>query len=134
MSTPSAYVEEINQLLVDNPYVVTFRFVLERATEDSCYVRVRTTLIDDSSFHFSEYSEVDNEGNLQVIAYGYQWMDADTNLLRRWDNAKHYPKLPGYPHHLHDGDEKNVVPGEPMNLFKVLDLIAERLGNKGINP
>jgi hypothetical protein len=54
-------------------------------------------------------------------------MDSSNQLRVRWDNVRHYPNLPGFPHHLHDGDEENVRPGEPMNLFKVLDLIAAQL-------
>ena len=63
---------------------------------------------------------------MQVVTYSYHWMNAN-KLLRRWDNASHYPNLPGFPHHLHAGDEKNVLPGEPMNLFKVLDYITDTL-------
>jgi hypothetical protein len=51
-------------------------------------------------------------------------MEPDNQLRVRWDNAEHYPDLPGFPHHRHDGDEKHVLPGEPMNLFKVLDVIS----------
>jgi hypothetical protein len=51
-------------------------------------------------------------------------MEENNQLRMRWDNAEHYPELPNFPHHRHEGDEKNVLPGEPMNLFKVLDIIA----------
>jgi hypothetical protein len=54
-------------------------------------------------------------------------MNPDNALLLRWDNARHYPGLPGFPHHIHDGVEKKVAPSEPMNLIKVLDFIAARL-------
>ena len=58
------------------------------------------------------------------MTYGYHWMTASGDLVRRWDNAPHYPHLPGFPDHVHEGDEKNILPGEPMNLFTILDAIA----------
>lgn len=66
-------------------------------------------------------------GDIEVITYSYHWMDPGNHLIIRWDNAEHYPNLPNFPHHHHDGDEKHVSPSEPMTLFKVLDIIAARL-------
>ena len=127
MTTLETYPDEINELLIDHPYVTDFRFVDERILASSAYIRVRITLLNESVLHFTEYGELDIDGELQLVTYSYQWMDADNDLLQRWDNAKYYPTLPGFPYHLHDGDEENVRPGEPMNLFKVLDLIAAQL-------
>ena len=75
----------------------------------------------------TEYIHAIEEDDAQVKRYSYHWMDSSNQLRVRWDNVRHYPNLPGFPHHLHDGDEENVRPGEPMNLFKVLDLIAAQL-------
>ena len=81
---------------------------------------------DGSRLEAMEYVRV-MKGEVEVKRYSFHWMDADNQLRLRWDNAEHYPRLPNYPHHLHDGNERNVVPSEPMNLLKVIDLIASRL-------
>ncbi len=127
MNALATYIDEINQTLIDNPQVIAVQFVRERITEDTISIRVRATFSDQSTLHFTEYGEIDVAENLRIVTYSYQWMTADNTLLQRWDNAKHYPNLSGFPHHMHDGDEKNVLPGEPMSLTKVLDQIAARL-------
>ena len=127
MTTLEFYLEEVNEYLIDHYQVADFRFVIERILANSAYIRVHVALIDGSLLQFTEYSEVDIDGDLQLITYSYQWMDADGTLLRRWDNAAHYPRLRGFPHHVHDGHEKKVVPSEPMSLIKVLDSIVTQL-------
>ena len=124
---PEAYILNIKKRLLNESIVIEYRITHERATDADIYVRARIKLAHDSDLSISEYGEGDESGDIHVIMYSYHWMDAHDKLITRWDNAKHYPKLPGFPHHLHDGDEKNVLPGEPMTLFKVLDIIATRL-------
>lgn len=128
MTTLESYLDEIDELLIDHHQVADFRFIAERILASSAYIRVKVVLLDGSFLHFTEYRETDIDGELQLITYTYQWMKSDNILLKRWDNAQHYPNLSGFPHHLHDSEEKNVLPGEPMNLFKVLDEISARLG------
>jgi hypothetical protein len=127
MTQPGSNLKEIKEFLVAHQHVTEFRFLRERVTSGSTYVRARLTLTNGGILHFTEYGEVDVAGNSRIVTYTYQWMTADGKLIRRWDNAFHYPHLPNFPHHLHDGDEKNVLPSEPMNLFKVLDVIATEL-------
>ena len=124
---PEAYVLNIKTRLLNESNVVEYRITHERATDADIYVRARIKLANDGYLLISEYGEGDESGDIHVIMYSYHWMDAHDKLIARWDNAKHYPDLPGFPHHWHNGDEKNVLPGEPMNLFKVLDFIATRL-------
>ena len=76
---------------------------------------------------FSEYLIPAKNGTLEMVSYGYQWMDKDKNLIRRWDNAPHFPKLENFPHHIHVGEEKKVISGKPVNVLAVLDEIAASL-------
>ena len=124
---PEAYILHIERRLLNSSVVDYYRITRQRVTDADIFIQARITLVNGSYLRISEYGEGNDSGNIQVIMYTYHWMDADKNLIIRWDNAEHYPTLPGFPHHRHDGDEKNVLPGEPMNLFKVLDLIAIRL-------
>lgn len=126
---PEAYFLNIQKHFLNNSVVDQFRITRQRVTDSDTFFEARLTLVDGSYLQISEYGEGNDIDDIQVIMYTYHWMDADNNLIIRWDNASHYPNLPGFPHHLHDGDEKNVRPGEPMSLFKVLAQIAARLGN-----
>lgn len=59
--------------------------------------------------------------------YSYHWADTEGRLIRRWDNTPHFPNLPGFPHHVHNGRAATVSPGQPVNVFTVLDEIAWHL-------
>jgi aromatic ring-opening dioxygenase catalytic subunit (LigB family) len=62
-----------------------------------------------------------------VITYSYHWADAANQLITRWDNTPHFPDLPGFPDHIHNGATGEVTPGQPMSIFAVLDAIADRI-------
>ena len=64
------------------------------------------------------------------IDYAYQWQEADTSLIVRWDNAHDYPNLSTSPFHQHVGTEVNVKPSEPMTLEKVLTYIMLQINVK----
>jgi len=48
---------------------------------------------------------------MQVVVYSYHWESAEGELVFRWDNTPHFPNLPGFPHHVHDGSSGAVRPG-----------------------
>jgi len=124
---PNEYIQALEKLIIDSRLINASQTKEKRVRRFEAYIKVRLTLIDDSVLEVTEYIHATEEANAQVIRYNYPWMDSSDQLRIRWDNVRHYPQLPGFPHHIHDGDEKNVLPGEPMNLFKVLDFIAVRL-------
>lgn len=126
---PNEYIQALEKLIVDSRLINASQTKEKRVRRFEAYIKVRLTLIDDSVLEVTEYIHATEEANAQVIRYNYYWMDSSNQLRIRWDNVRHYPQLPGFPHHIHDGDEKNVLPGEPMNLFKVMDQIAARLSN-----
>ena len=126
MTSVEEHFEAIRARLLADGTIATYTIVREQVTPSIGQMRARLAFIDDSWLEFSEV--VRKEGStLVVVAYSYHWMRKDNELRMRWDNAEHYPQLLGFPHHRHDGDEKNVLPGEPMNLFKVLDIITDEL-------
>jgi len=46
---------------------------------------------------------------------------------KRWDNAKHFPDLPNFPHHIHIGSETQVVPGRILSIIELIDLLEKKL-------
>jgi hypothetical protein len=125
--TPEEYLAEIKSRLAEDIFVAQYAITREQFTPLNAHIRVRLTFTDNSSLEFSEFIRVNNQQEIDIVTYSFHWMNEESLLITRWDNAEHYPNLEFYPHHIHDGDETNVLPGEPMNLFKVLDLIAARL-------
>lgn len=125
--TPSTYLDQLKTIAISHPQVVEFRVTRERVSKSDAYIRALPTFVDGSRLEAMEYVRVFPDSGLQIERYSYHWMGPDNQLRIRWDNAEHYPDLDGFPHHRHDGDERNALPGEPMNFLKVLDHITSRL-------
>lgn len=130
---PGDHLERFDRLIVESPLIKSYLIKKRRIRRFEAYIKIRLTLIDDSLLDVTEYIYAAEENNAQIKRYSYHWMDASTQLRVRWDNVPHYPDIPGYPHHRHEGDQKNVLPGESMSLVKVLDIIATRLKDSQAN-
>ncbi len=79
---------------------------------------------------FLEVSEyfIIRAGKSETKEYRYQWMDnSKQRLIRRWDNARHFSDLPNFPHHVHVGEEKQVVSGQAMSILDLVELIEQEL-------
>ena len=124
---PSDYLESVKNLLLTDFRITAYQIIREFEETQKCYIRARLTLSDGSFLEFSEYIEKGLENDIQITDYSYHWMDEDGKMLRRWDNANHFPKLKNFPHHIHNGETDEVVPGAVTNIFAVLDEIVSKM-------
>jgi hypothetical protein len=124
--TIEAYLDSIKERFVTDPIVTSFQLIRERSTLVDGHLRVRLTLADGNQLEFSEYVQRSATGEIAVITYRYHWADADNQLIKRWDNTPHFPDLPRFPDHMHDGATGEVTPGQPMSIFAVPHAIAGR--------
>lgn len=127
MSQLDVYFNAIKERLLNDPLIADFRILRERIMLNDGHLRARLTLEDGSMLEFSEYVQHTAADQLQTIIYSYHWADAEGQLRKRWDNTPHYPELPDFPHHVHDGKTGIVTPGKPINFFQVLDIITTTL-------
>lgn len=63
------------------------------------------------------------------VRCSYHYQRADGRRVFRYDNAPHYPDLPGFPAHKHEGDR--VVPAPAPDLSEVLQEIDGHLYPSG---
>jgi hypothetical protein len=124
---PTEYLDSLDEFFASSPLVSSYQITRHQASKVDAYMRVIITFADASRLEAMEYVRSKNESESVIARYSYHWMGINDSIIARWDNAEHYPDLPGFPHHFHDGDEKKVIPSEPMSLFKVFDIIATRL-------
>ena len=122
--TIDAYMQSMKERFITEPLVTQFHVIRERSTLMDGYLRARLALADGSQIEFSEYMQRSPAGEIVVITYSYHWADANNQLITRWDNTPHFPDLPGFPDHIHDGATGEVTAGQPMSIFTVLDAIA----------
>ena len=127
MNPLHTYFDAIKERLLNDPLIADFHILRERIMETEGHLRARLTLEDGSMLEFSEYIRHIATDELQTAIYSYHWADAEGQLLKRWDNTPHYPDLPDFPHHIHDGKTGIVIPGRPINIFRVLDVISAGL-------
>ncbi len=125
--SPAEYLDSVKERLLTDPLVAEFHIRRERHTLADAHLRVRASLADGSLLEFSEYVERTLDGRMQVMIYSYHWESADGDLLYRWDNTPHFPNLPGFPHHVHDGRAGAMFVGKPMDVFAVLDYIQQTM-------
>ena len=93
---------------------------------DAGFLRIKVIFQNNDILELSEYVQNTDVG-IEVKSYTYHWQDAEGNLKKRWDNAKHHVKVSTYPHHLHEGDENNVTQSDVMNFEKVEEIIKREL-------
>lgn len=125
--TVAEYLDSIKERLLSDPIVTGFRLIRERSTLRDGHLRAQLVLIDGSQLEFSEYVQRSARGEIHVVTYSYHWASPDGTLIMRWDNAPHFPDLPGFPDHIHDGRTGTVDPGIPTDIFTVLDEVSGRL-------
>jgi hypothetical protein len=121
------YLLEIKARLIISPVIAEIEAVVEEwALADQGYFRARLKLNNGDFLEVAEYFVIDGE-QIDTRRYRYQWMDSEEAALRRrWDNVEHFPELPGFPHHIHIGDEP-PVPGRKMSIIEIIDLLESEL-------
>ena len=125
--TPDEYLAAIHLDLVESPIVVRYRVVRQRVTSQRGHLRVRIDLSNGDFLEAAEFFGLTPEG-IQVLDYRHQWMNGERTVMRkRWDSTPHYPSLDNAPHHVHDGSEDRVLPGEPMSIQAVLVQIEREI-------
>ncbi len=123
----SQYLTDIKSRLIASPIVETFTVIEERDLDDRGYFRARVTLTNEDFLEIAEYF-VFADGQPQPDRYRYQWMDSTQQVLRkRWDNVRHFPGLPNFPHHVHISAEDNVRPSTARGIPEFLTLLEDEV-------
>ena len=90
----------------------------EIIASDRINLRIRLRF---SSGYLLELNEsVVAEGEIKHLGYRYHFQDEQNNLVFRYDNTPHFPKLKGFPNHKHTQSEV-----EAGNKPSILDVIKE---------
>jgi len=125
MGTINSYFQEIIGAFI-NSYVVERYRVRGRLTrEGEGFIRIRSWLINGDLFEAFEFVILEEEA-IVLQTYRLHWQDKGGRLIRRWDNAPHYPELESFPYHVHTS-ERRAEPFRPINIKEALQLIEEEI-------
>ena len=122
------YFESVKDRILTDSFVIDFKILKTVDRSNNGHMRARIIFSDDSNLEFSEFIEQSSENEIRLVTYSYHWSDKNDNLIRRWDNALHFPKLKNFPHHIHDGKTDKVTSGAPTNIFTIIDEITKIIG------
>ena len=120
------YFETIKDRLLIVSFVADFKISKQVDRSKNGHFRARVTFTDNSQLEFSEFVEQNADDEIQVVTYSYHWSDENDNIIRRWDNTPHFPKLKNFPHHIHVKEDE-VISGKPIDIFGVLDEIEKTM-------
>lgn len=80
-------------------------------------IKGKISFVDGSTLYISESL------NLEEPSYRFHFVDAQSELFKRWDSAPHFKKIKTFPYHFHDGEE--VKPSKPMTTLEVLEIVGK---------
>ena len=106
------YLQQIDELLSTSAAVrdveIVRRSIRDTELEKVLNYRYRVALADGGLIEMTE-RVLEARDALEVTKYRHHWQDSNGLLVKRWDNAPHYPAIATFPHHLHDGAEDHVL-------------------------
>jgi len=120
------YFQQIETAISTCSQLTSFTLDCEKRDTYEGFIRAEMKFTDGSILHVREFISV--EINLDRDMYAYQYMDAMSNSLFRYDNTPHHKKLnlPTYPNHKHDGSEEDVISSSTPTLLAMVRTIFDR--------
>ena len=112
------YFRSLLDVVARTPFVRSSDIALDQRSEFIGFIRGNVYFIDDSLLHFRKL--VDVQSDVRRVMYAYHYQRPGGALVFRYDNTDHFPGLPNFPHHKHDGNETNVLPSAPPDFSAVL--------------
>lgn len=127
MADTQRYLDNIKTKIATSASVASVVVIAEHVSVNCGYFRARLTLVNGDFLEVSEFFAV-QAGSCSTVEYRYQWMDhLQQRLIRRWDNAEHFPGLAAFPHHVHIGSEEHVASAQPMGIVELIESIENDL-------
>ena len=120
------YFSQIEAHFITSPIVKSYVIVRKNISFSDGKFRARLTFTNQDFLELFEYV-TEKSGSIQWGKYSFHWQKRDGMLVKRWDNAPHFPDLPNAPHHIHLGD-KTVLPNNlPPSALTILNEIEQEL-------
>lgn len=125
MGKINSYFQEIIGAFIHSPVVERYRVDNQLIREGEGFIRVRSWLVNEDLFEAFEFVILESNA-IALQTYRLHWQNKEGKLIKRWDNAPHYPELENSPYHVHTSEGK-VDPSKPINIKETLQLIEEEL-------
>jgi hypothetical protein len=108
---------------VNDGWILSFTFSVDPRSDYVGFIQGSLEFLNSSRLFFKEY--VDLQESIEKLSYSFHYQDPDNNLIFRYDNANHKPRL-DYIDHKHIKDK--IIPSETPDIEQViLEIIADYL-------
>ena len=111
------------QKYVNDGWIRSFTFSVDPRSDYVGFIQGSLEFLQGSYLFFREY--VDLQESIEKLSYSFHYQAPDNNLIFRYDNANHKPKL-DYTDHKHIKDK--IIPSEIPDIEQViLEIITNYL-------
>ena len=112
------YFRQLEALITSTSAIHSSSITYDKRTNHIGFIRGSIYFLDGSLLHLREFVNVQH--GVERYMYAYHYQRSDGMFVFRYDNTPHFPTLPTFPDHKHQGAEANVVAASPPDLQAVL--------------
>ena len=112
------YFRDVEALITGSRAVHSSSMTYDKRSTHIGFIRGDIYFLDGSVLHLREF--VQSQHVIERYMYAYHYQRPDGTFVFRYDNTPHFPSLPTFPYHKHEGSEANVVSASPHDLQAVL--------------
>lgn len=112
------YFRQVDALIASASIVHSSSITYDKRSTYIRFIRGNIYFLDGSILHLREFVNIQH--GIERYLYAYHYQRPDGTLVFRYDNTPHFPALPTFPHHKHEGSESNVVAASQPDLRAIL--------------
>ena len=115
------YFRQVETLIANAGIIHSSSLTYDKRSTSIGFIRGDIYFLDGSLLHLREFVNV--EHGVERFMYAYHYQRPDGTLIFRYDNSPHFPALPTFPHHKHEGSTAVVIAASQPDLQSVLSEI-----------
>ena len=120
------YFEEVIKKIRQSQIVISENVSFDKRSRYSGHIEGFFVFIDETVLYFSEFIVIEYGGMILTRpSYRFHWQDQNEYLVKRYDNAPHFPELNNFPHHVHYSDM--VEPFREIGIVEILEIVENEI-------
>ena len=118
----SGYLSEIEHAVGELTDAYVELYEEEIITAERANLRIRIRMANEYLLELNE-AMIFEAGHIERLGYRYHFQDRYNDIVFRYDNTPHFPKLVSFPHHKHIKNQ--VIEIDPPSIPNVINEAAE---------
>ena len=123
----SGYLSEIEHAVGELADAYVELYEEEIITAERANLRIRIRMANEYLLELNE-AVISEAGQIKRLGYRYHFQDRYNDIVFRYDNTPHFPKLVSFPHHKHIKNQ--VIEIDPPSIPNVIREADELVKNK----